>query len=179
MAAAQCAARSGRGAITIELLRQLDQRPLPPLVLGWLPIEWRRGVVPVSAKRESEQAEATTSPMVELVRASWAFELNREDSLRKLDQLAEQKSRPMMATLATILRFRAANPIEAKERWRKVRSQIESLPISLQTGPMVMLAGKLMAIGEKEHAERLVTSLEIVPLCPHPDVPASLQPWKK
>lgn len=182
MAASQSAARSGRGAIALELIRQLDARPLPPVILGWLPIQWRSRAVPALSKQDAVKKfpsdSAADSKLLRLVLASWQLDEQSESAIATLKTLSRNKDDKLIASLATIVQFRVANPIEVKREWKRTLSRIESLPVAMQMGPLIMLAEKLMAAGEQPEAEKLITSLEVAPICPHPDMPESMQAWR-
>ncbi len=179
MAAAQAAGRASRGSIAIELVRQLDRRPLPPMVLGWLPLTWAgRDGLRIN-QDDAKAASDDPSPLVRLVAASALLRSDRTTAVATLRTLAGLSDRPHVATLAAMQQLRTATPIRIREDHEKLLARIESLPMALQTGPLVMLADKLSAAGAAPQARRLELSLSVVPIGPHPDVPGSLRALRR
>ncbi len=167
MMAAVAAWKSGRGKIALELVSQLDRRPLPPVAVAWSPIAWTNRSPNPSAIAAAEARLADPSPLVQLVAASWLLSSpKRSEATAVLKQL-ESQPRPTLSKLARVLTWRAATPpevIESADHWE---ASINQLPMVLQTGPLTLLVDKLRAAGESDRAERLRWSLELTPIHPH------------
>ncbi|GAA5508346.1 hypothetical protein [Novipirellula caenicola] len=173
MVAAQAAWRSSRGAIALELVAQLDRRPLPPIALAWLPIAWRTpreitssGTTDAALKRLDDPSAA-----VRLVAASWLLSTDhRETATGALNALRADNARPVIARLAETVLWRTTSPpqvAEAAERWQE---RLEALPIVLQVGPTVAMVELMGNANQDEAAERWKLSLELTPPHPHPDL---------
>ncbi|EMI15447.1 secreted protein [Rhodopirellula maiorica SM1] len=173
MVAAQAAWRSSRGAIALELVAQLDRRPLPPIALAWLPIAWRspRGISNAATTDAALKRLEDPSATVRLVAASWLLSTDhRETATGTLKTLSTDNSRPVMARLAETVLWRTTSPPEvaaAAERWQE---RLDALPIVLQVGPTVAMVELLSNANQDEAAERLKLSLELTPPHPHPDL---------
>jgi hypothetical protein len=163
MNAAVAAWKSGRADISLELVSQLDRRPLPPVAIAWLPIAWTNRPLPANGRL------ADPSPVVQLVAASWLLSSpQRNQGLAVLKQL-ETQDRKEIAKFARILSWRAASPPEVIESCRGWEAAIDSLPMVWQTGPLTLLIDKLRAANQLESANRLRWSLELTPIHPHFD----------
>ena len=173
MAAAQAAWRASRPSVALELVRQLDQRPLPPLVLAWLPVAWRSERLSPADQQTAAASLADSSPAVRLVAASWLLaSADRERAKQVLGQLAVAEDRPRIAQLAEAVLWRAALPDEALAAAEPWQRQLEALPLVLQVGPTVTLIEKLRAAGaDGGIVEHWQWSLELTPPHPHPDLP--------
>jgi hypothetical protein len=178
MLAANAAWQSGRSKIALELVSQLDRRPLPLMAIAWLPVAWRGGVQPIDAVTEAKTRLADPSPAVQLVAASWLLgSANRSQAtavLRRLsaagtsDDQSATLQRRELGRLAEILRWQAATPpqvIQSADQWQ---TQIDALPMVLQVGPTQTLIHKLRSAGQSDAANRLQWSLDLVPIHPHP-----------
>ncbi|MCA9219602.1 MAG: hypothetical protein KDA71_04705, partial [Planctomycetales bacterium] len=115
MLAAQAAMRSGRGDICLELVRQLDARPLPAMMLGLLPIDWtgefgaNDAFIEIAVRHASSESLA-----VKLVAASWLlrspkYQSAAESALKRLSALTDRK---WIAMLAAQLIWRTKTPPE-------------------------------------------------------------------
>jgi hypothetical protein len=168
MLAAGAAWRSGRSKIALELVSQLDRRPLPPLVLSWLPVAWRGGAQPPDAVTAAEARLNDDSPAVQLVAASWLLSsARRSEASDVLRKLAAGPQQPI-AVLAETLLWRTASPpevIAAIDQWH---ARLDTLPMVLQVGPTLTLIDKLRDAGQAEAADRLQWTTELVPIHPHP-----------
>ncbi len=169
MSAAVAAWKSGRADISLELVSQLDRRPLPPLVIAWLPIAWTNRRLPANVIDAAVARLADPSPVVQLVAASWLLSSpQRNQAMVVLKQLETQK-RKEIAKFARILSWRAASPPEVIESSADWEAAIDSLPMVWQTGPLTMLIDKLRSANQLESANRLRWSLELTPILPHFD----------
>ncbi len=167
---AACAAwKSGRSKIALELVSQLDRRPLPPIALAWLPVAWQNGAQTADAMTEAKNRLADSSAAVQLVAASWLLSSSpdRNQASAVLKKLQTQ-DRADIARLAEILLWRTATPpqvIESAESWQ---SKVDALPMVLQIGPTETLIDKLRSASQSDAADRLQWSLELTPIHPHP-----------
>lgn len=177
MMAAQAAFRGGRGEISLEIVQQLDARPMPALIWGLLPIDWTGGdvgnravnetLINAAAKRASSESMA-----VKLVAASWLLRSPkfREAASAAIIRLANQSERKRIAQLAKLLQWRTKNPREIQANWRDWETSILALPLALQTGPLVSLHHHVKAAGVDDAARKLQLSLEIAAPTWHPDL---------
>ena len=166
MLAADAAWRSHRAKISLELISQLDQRPLAPMVISRLPIQWTsiprdRATIAIQAAQEKI---GSGSPAVKLVCASWLLQSPsmRNDAIETLQRLSSDQSRIELAMLAETVRWRAATPVEVTENWRDWEQKINRMPLVLQTGPLRSLAEKMEAAGLAKHAKRIKLSVELL-----------------
>ncbi len=171
MMAADAAWRGGRPTIAFELIKQLDSRPLPPVVMAWLPIDWDGGAIDQRRDRTSETAAlaklADPSSAVRLVAASWLMRSSsRRDAVAALQKLALDNQRPTIARLAEVVSWRATLPpniADSADRWQE---KVDALPMVLQTGPLECLASLYLAAGLADKAKRLQLALELTPVIP-------------
>jgi hypothetical protein len=169
MLAANAAWKSGRGKIALELVSQLDLRPLPPVAVAWLPVAWRGGVQPPEAVSEAKNRLSDPSPAVQLVAASWLLSSSDRSRAAAVLHRLQTHDRREIAQLAAVLLWRIATPptvIESVESWR---TKIDTLPMVLQVGPTKTLIDKLKSAGQTEPARRLQWSLDLTPIHPHTD----------
>ncbi|TWU63037.1 hypothetical protein V7x_47740 [Crateriforma conspicua] len=177
MAAAQAASRSGRSEIALEIVRQLDRRPMPPMVVGWLPVCWlsssgRAGGIDAQAARA---ALSDPSDAVRLVAASALLEKDRAAASAVLARLSGGQQRPLIAALASAQQMRTLNPAQWAEDWAIHLRRVETLPLAIQMGPLSMAAERTDRAGLDSAAEDLETSLRWAPVAPHPARPETLQ----
>ncbi len=172
MLAAQAAMRSKRGKIAIELVKQLDDRPLPLMVLGLLPLDWT-GNAGNELSEAAVQAAASGSPAVKLVAASWLlrsaeYRSSAETALRRL---ANRRDRPALAQLADRLLWRTKAPPEIQADVMAWEDQIQSLPMALQAGPMIGLFHVARQAGLQDVARKWELLLTHAAPAWHPDLP--------
>ncbi|MEM0925180.1 MAG: hypothetical protein AAGJ83_04010, partial [Planctomycetota bacterium] len=142
MIAAQAAKKSGRGKIALELISQLDRRPLPSLVLSLLPVDWL-GTAGEGLQTDAIRGASSPSMATKLVAASWLLrsETYRSAAQTAIVRLGKQSERPRIALLAKQLRYRSMVLPELRDggldQWALEWSD---LPLSLQTGPLVAIA---------------------------------------
>lgn len=164
MLSATSAWKSGKAEIALELVGQLDRRPLPAMVLAWLPIAWRNGAQPGVAITIAKQRLQDSSSAVRLVAASWLLSSpDRGQGVAIINEL-KQDPRVEIAQLAEILSWRTATPPQVGQSSRTWEKRIEALPMALQTGPSRLLANKLQASGQEDAAKRLQWSLDLTPV---------------
>lgn len=177
MAAAQAAWRSGRGKIALELVSQLDRRPLPPMVVGWLPIQWQRPAAAIPDDAAALERLTDPSAAVRVVAASWLITSDHRteaiQSLRQLTGKSVNVNDQFLRPLAAALLWRVATPVQVKASSQQWLEQIESLPMCMQTGPLISLSEKLDTAGLESESKRLRLSLTETPIMPHPDVPGT------
>ncbi len=176
MLAAQAALRSGRGAVALELVAQLDRRPLPPITVGMLPIAWRSGArrsdrISVSDLDAARERLTSGSPAVQLVAASWLLpSADRAKATAILEKLANQNERPLIAKLAVANLWRATAPPDVMDQMSQWQTSLAELPMVLRVGPTVAMIEKLKASGHGEAAKPWELSLKLTPPMPHPDL---------
>ena len=169
MNAAVAAWKSGRADIALELVSQLDRRPLPPVAIAWLPIAWTNRSLPANVIDAANSRLADPSPVVRLVAASWLLSSpQRSQAMAILKQL-ETEDRKEIARFARILSWRTASPPEVVESSGGWEAAIDSLPMIWQTGPLTLMIDKLRTANQLESANRLRWSLELTPMHPHYD----------
>lgn len=170
MLAASAAKRSGRAKIALELVGQLDRRPLPPMVIAWLPIDWLpAGGASKSNTGASQQVASDRigddSALVRLVAASWLLgTAKRSVAIDQLKSLTRLDQRPTVAKLAQVLLWTTMSPPDVIQSESKWQSQLESLPMVLQVGPTLALQHKFQTSGLTESANRLRWSSELTPI---------------
>ncbi len=173
MLAAYAAWQSSRAAISLELVEQLDQRPLAPLTLAWLPIAWRGGAREPAAIEAATARLADPSPAVQLVAASWLLSSpERSRAAAVLQQLSTRNERPWIARLAETLLWRVATPPQVNQSRGDWQQKLNALPMVLQVGPTITLMEKLRSAGQTESARQLELSLKLTPPLPHPEIDA-------
>ena len=110
MLAAVAAWKSGRSKIALELVSQLDRRPLPPIAIAWLPIAWQNGVQPADAVAIAKARISDPSPAVQLVAASWLLSSPDRSQASTVLQRLQTEPRVEISRLAEILQWRTATP---------------------------------------------------------------------
>lgn len=164
MLAATSAWKSGRSKIALELVSQLDRRPLPALSLAWLPIAWTNRRQSTDSVAAARTRLSDPSPAVRLVAASWLLSsADRSQAAATLAALKDNE-RKSIAALASVLQWRTASPPQVAEAAASWQRQVGRLPLVLQTGPTRTLIDKLRAAGQAEQAKRLEWSLELTPI---------------
>ena len=167
MLAANAAWRSRRSKIALELVGQLDTRPLPPMITAWLPIDWDGSVRAPGAVQTAQERINDKSAAVRLVAASWLLSSPaRAQATQTLKQLAVDNQRPGIARLAEVLTWRAATPPEVKENAAAWQTKVDALPMAVQTGPLQTLAEKFNSAGLEADAKRIRLALELTPILP-------------
>ena len=166
MLSATSAWKIGRAELALDLVGQLDRRPLPAMVLAWLPIAWESGVQTPESIRVAKQRAQDPSSAVRLVSASWLLSsVDRSQGLQIMNDLVKDPEAPqLISQLAGILSWRMAAPNQvapSRSGWEK---QINALPLAVQTGPTRLLMDKLRAAGQTTEAKRLKLSLELTPV---------------
>ncbi|MDA8743128.1 hypothetical protein N9N28_00720 [Rubripirellula amarantea] len=169
MLGANSAKLSGRAKISLELVSQLDRRPLPAMVVAWAPIAWTPERSNDPTIQSSLARLQDPSPLTQLVAASWLLSSShRNDALETIQTLATNEDRPSVMTLARCLLWTTASPPEVKANYQQWLDELETIPISLSVGPTVSLQRKLQAAGLSQAANALEWSLELTPVHPHP-----------
>lgn len=164
MVAAVSAWRTNRGQIALELIGQLDRRPLPLLSLAWVPLAWTNEATADPMISEALDRISDPSELVRLTASSWLLgSPKRKTGVDELQQLTKSK-RPEIAGLAEILLWRIATPDQVASSKNTWEQSIASLPMVIQTGPLVLLMDKLRASGDEVSAQHLQWALEVTPL---------------
>ena len=169
MSAAFASWRSGRGEIALELVSQLDQRPIPYLSLAWLPIQWNRSQHVAAVANTAKQHLVNESPLVRLVAASWLTTgSQRTAAVETLRKLSLDRNRPIVARLADAVLWQSAAPPEVIESRTQWEQRLNEFPLVLQIGPSLSLAQALRNAGEVESAKKLEWSVTLTPPFPYP-----------
>lgn len=169
MLAANASWRSSRSEIALEIVSQLDARPLTAYVLAWLPIAWESERIQAAAMTAAEQRIGDKSAAVRLVSSSWLMQSpSRTQAAAVLSELAVDRDRPVIAQLAETVLWRAAPPPEVIKKHSQWQERIAALPIVLQTGPTILLADKCEAAGLDPIAKKLKLMRELTPAIPYP-----------
>lgn len=164
MLATVSAWRTYRGRISLELISQLDKRPLPLMVVAWLPISWTNRVETDVVVRDAVDRIDDPSELVRLAASSWLLtSSHRQLSLETLERLMQSK-RKEVALLAEMLSWRTKSPIEAKQFVKQWKEVVAGLPLVLQTGPISLLRDKMESSGDELTAKHLEWSLDVSPL---------------
>lgn len=168
---AVAAFEAGRYPAVLELVAQLDRTDLPAVMIGQLPIQWH------SASRDPQLAAAAKTklaapePLARLVAASVLF--GRADSATAettLKQLSQDATHPLLARLADALLWRQTPPPDIEKELPRWEQKIEALPIAVRWGPMMVIADRLQAAGDKEHAlEWWLAAGLLAPEAEHPE----------
>lgn len=166
MLSANSAWLGGRPSIALELVGQLDRRPLPAMVVAWLPIAWENGGQPAAVVRAAKERAQDSSAAVRLVVASWLLSsADRNQGLQIINELVKDSgTSKAISQLARVLSWRVTPPPQVaalRPTWEK---QIAALPMATQTGPSRLLMNKLRASGQAEEAKRLQLSFELTPV---------------
>lgn len=164
MVAAVSASRTLRGQISLELIAQLDQRPLPLMTLAWLPISWTNRLTPQPLVKEALNRLTDQSELVQLTASSWLLASPHRDlGTSKLNEL-KTSSRQEVASLAKILLWRITTPEEVMSSIQKWKQIIANLPMVLSPGPIVLLKDKVKSAGDLKTAKHLQWSIEVAPM---------------
>ncbi|QDT13769.1 hypothetical protein [Planctomycetes bacterium K23_9] len=167
MMAADAAWRAKRPTIALELVSQLDARPLPPIVLSWLPINWDNSVNDRTNETAALDKISAPSAAVRLVAASWLIQSRqRRQAVETLQKLALDNQRPIIARLAEVVSWRATLPPQVAGNVANWEQKVNALPLVLQTGPLQSLVHKYQAAGLKDEAKKLRLLLELTPVVP-------------
>ncbi len=166
----QAAYQAERFPAVLELVNQIDARPIPAMTIGGLPVHWTSDRLPPAAVDAARKSLAQSNQLdaTRLVAASWLLgHANDQAANAALESLATQSQRPLIAQLATVLLWKKAPPPTVLERHELWSDQVTKLPITLYPGPAVLLADRLEAAGSKELALELFLSIAISSPRPH------------
>ena len=169
MMAASAATQSRRSKIALELVSQLDRRPLPTMVVAWAPIAWTTQR-PNDAMIENAIARLEDpSSLTRLVAASWLLSSShRNKAIAVIETLAKGTNRADIAALASSVLWSTASPLEVKKQSEAWLRQLDAMAMTLSIGPTVALKRKFKSAGLNQAAQSLDWSLELVPVHPHP-----------
>lgn len=175
----QAAFQAQRYPAVLELVNQIDARPLPPMILGGLPIHWLGGRLPPAAITAAEKILANNDSLAatQLVAASWllgptndgqANDGRANDGLASavLQSLSEQKERAALAQIAAILLWRKTPPPEVRVNSPRWRDQLSKMPLTLVLGPTALVADRLEAAGAADESLELFLSVGMTPSRP-------------
>ncbi len=170
----QAAFQAQRYPAALELVNQIDARPLPPMILGGLPIHWLGGRLPPAAITAAEKILANNDSLAatKLVAASWLLgqtkdgQTNDGQATAVLQSLSEQKERAALAQIAAILLWRKTPPPEVRVNSRRWRDQLSKMPLTLSLGPTAMVADRLEAAGAADESLELFLSVGMTPSRP-------------
>jgi len=166
----QAAFQAQKYPATLALVNQIDSRPMPTVVAGGLPIHWTSEWLPpeaLEAARKVLNAEESLEA-TKLVAASWIVG-NQGDAqaVAVLDAISQQNTRPALAQLAKSLLWRKATPPSIRENRRQWQASLSMLPLTLVSGPSLLLADRLQASGDNETSLELLLSAGVTPPRPH------------
>ncbi|NND99672.1 MAG: hypothetical protein HKN47_20330 [Pirellulaceae bacterium] len=168
MMAAMAAWRSNQAALALELVSQLDSRPLAPLTIAWLPVDWNGGKSSPSLVDAAKAELDNPSAAVRLVASSWLISSPARTQARQtLGRLAIDNQRPIVARLAEILSWRMVPPPEVGDALPTWQAKIDALPLVLQTGPIRSVIRNCQSAGLPDKVKRLELSIELNPVVPH------------
>ncbi len=166
MMSSLAASRCDRNKLALELVSQLDRRSLPPLVIGWLPIQWENQPPNLNAIEAGHARLSDSSPLVQLVASSWLVSSKyRSEALATLKSL-QTSDRPEVRLLSEVLQWRGATPPQVTQLSTKWLRQVDRMPMVLQVGPTKTLINKLESAGLRDQAEPLRWSQELTPIIP-------------
>jgi len=166
----QAAYQAQRYPATLELINQIDARPLPAMLVGGLPIHWTSERMPPEAMAAASQILANDASLeaTKLVAASWLLrQPGDSQAYAVLEAIARQNARPSLAQLASVLIWRKAPPPSIRENRQQWQATLRTLPMTMNPGPMFLLADRLEASGEKETSLELFLSVAVTPSRPH------------
>lgn len=169
----QAAFQAQRYPAVLELVNQIDARPLPPMILGGLPVHWLSERLPPAAIQAAQKTLAKEDSLsaTKLVAASWLLgQPNDANAVAVLQSLVEQKDRPAVALLATTLLSRKALPPDVRVNYRRWRNQLSNMPLTLTPGPTTLVADRLEAAGAADESLELFLSVGMTPSRPAPVV---------
>ena len=180
----QAAFQAQRYAAVLELVNQIDARPLPPMILGGLPIHWLGGRLPPAAITAAEKILANNDSLAatKLVAASWLLGQTKDGQAKDgqakdgqakdgqasavLKSLSEQKGRAALAQIAAILMWRKTPPPEVRVSSPRWRDQLSKMPLTLILGPTTLVADRLEAAGAVDESLELFLSVGMTPSRP-------------
>lgn len=151
----QAAYESGRYPATLELVKQIDARPLSPMILGGLPIHWLTTRLPDEAVNAARATLASSDSLdaTNLTAASWLLgHPDREQAVAILLAISEQNARPALAQLATALLWQRATPPEVLSESGRWKARLETFPLTLTPGPTFLVGKRLEAAGREDDA---------------------------
>jgi thioredoxin-like negative regulator of GroEL len=147
-----------------SLVDQLTRTNPPLVVVGMLPIRWTSRSISASATVQARQAIDSSNPYVRLVAASWLLSSPDDRALaeRALGALAGDRTNREVSGFAEVLKWRRMPIPRIAELAGDWITQVDQLPIALQAGPLLTIADRLQAAGEKERAAELFLAVELL-----------------
>ena len=156
--------RTGRRREAYELIRQLDARPLPPLVVMRLPVAWASDD---AADTHADEAAGLTSesPLVRLVAASRLADhpSHRSDARKSLAELAAPGNRPMgrstvhpmIRSAARAVQIRIVDATPLINDPGKVAAAVDRFPVLLRPAAAASAADALERIGRDDESREM------------------------
>jgi hypothetical protein len=170
----QAAFHESKYPAALELVKQIDARPLPPMILGGLPIQWSSERLPVSALDAANNLLAAVSTerngslATRLVAASWLLnESNNRMATETLRAITLQSERPALAQLATALLWKQTSPPDVIANQSDWNQRLAKMSLTLTPGPTFLAAERLEAAGRPEDALTKYLSVAIASPRPH------------
>ena len=148
-------AKTGRMSIVYNLVAQLDNQPLPPVMIARLPVAWSG--VPLSSDTSPDDHAALnhSSPAVRLVAASRLMRTDPGEADETMASLSNSPTRPSIASVATILKQIHGSGANVGSHWRDHLADIRRMPIVLQDGPLACLLSQCRRHGVANAVEQL------------------------
>lgn len=148
--------RTKRDSIAYDLIGQLDARPLPPMVVSAIAIDWTSQRADATGAEMARQQLNHDSPLVRLVAASRLIAGNhRTEAIDAMKSLATMRDRPSIMVIARLFVAASVNPNELSRRAEELRMQVDRLPIALQDGPRQMLIERFERSGLNDAAREM------------------------
>ncbi len=157
-------------AAVLELVNQIDNRPVPLLVLGGLPLRWTNEAASPAAIEAAVKclSQNDRSDATRLVAASWLIGQNDDrQAVETLELLSKQSERPAISQLAAVLLWRKTPPPAIRDKSRDWELRLGRLPLTLYAGPAVLAAQTWEAIGDDDRSIECLLSVALTPPRPH------------
>ena len=152
--------RIGRRREAYELIRQLDARPLPPLVVTRLPVAWSSDDA-TDTHADDAAGLTSESPLVRLVAASRLSDhpSHRSDARRSLAELAGPGARPierpMIRSAARAVQIRIVDATPLRNDPGRVVTAVDRFPVLLRPAAAASAADALERIGRDDEAREM------------------------
>jgi hypothetical protein len=139
-----------------------SQPPVP--LLGLLPIRWTTKSVSATAIAAARQKLESPENVERLVAASWLLgspedQSRAEQTLEKLTNDRRQREVSQLAEAVLWRRTPVPRIESVVEGWLR---KIDTMPIALQAGPLLVVADRLRAINEIDRAKELYLSIVLL-----------------
>lgn len=151
------------------VLGQLDHQRLAAPTLVALPLTWQNVQINRALMAEATEQLDSRRPLVRLLAASLLLSGPQSTAAaRTLEELAQDRSVPMLAGLAEAQLWRRLTPVELQEQLAGIKTKLASFPPALLPGPQLAIADRLLAAGRREEA--LEFALAVAWLTPDRDL---------